>query len=77
MNVMRMNQGYKNKCSIVGEEPNVDATRFFLLLIYLLKNGNKPLWDECINYSKLSIVAYMLTIKLDHRLSEVDYEKII
>jgi predicted component of type VI protein secretion system len=29
------------------------------------------------NYSKLSIVAQVFTIKSDHELSEADYDKII
>jgi hypothetical protein len=39
MNVIGMNQGYANECSIIDEEPNVDATRFF----DLLKDYDKPL----------------------------------
>jgi hypothetical protein len=27
------------------------------LYLYLLKDSNKSLWDECINHSKLSVVA--------------------
>jgi len=53
MDVMRMNQGNVNQCSIVEEEPNADATRFF----YLLKDFDKPLWDGCTNHNKLSVVA--------------------
>jgi len=30
MNVMRMNHGHASQCSIVDEEPNADATIFFL-----------------------------------------------
>jgi len=29
MNVMRMNQYYVSQYSIINEEPNVDATKFF------------------------------------------------
>jgi len=32
MDAMRMNQGNVSQCSIVEEEPNTDATRFFDLL---------------------------------------------
>jgi hypothetical protein len=53
MDVMRMNQGNVNQCSILEEEPNADATRFF----YLLKDFDKPLWDGCTNHNKLSVVA--------------------
>jgi len=39
MNAMRMNEGYVGECSIINEELNVDATRFF----ELLKDCDKPL----------------------------------
>ena len=32
IDAMRMNQSYANECSIIDEEPNTDATRFFDLL---------------------------------------------
>jgi hypothetical protein len=31
MDVMRMNQSHVGQCSIIDEEPNVDATKFFLI----------------------------------------------
>jgi hypothetical protein len=31
LNVMEMNQSHVGQCPIVDEEPNVDATRFFLI----------------------------------------------
>jgi hypothetical protein len=43
----------------------------------MLKDSDKPLWDGCTNHSKLSAVAQMFTIKSDHGLSEVGYDKII
>ena len=43
----------------------------------MLKDSDKPLWDGCTNHSKLSVVAQVFTIKLDHGLSEVRYDKII
>ena len=49
MDVMRMNQGDVGECSIVDKETNADATKFF----DLLKDFNKPLWNGCINHSKL------------------------
>jgi len=61
MDAMRMNQGNISQCSIIEEEPNVDATRFF----DLLKDSDKPLWDGCTNHSKLSAVSQVFTIKLD------------
>jgi hypothetical protein len=73
MDAMRMNQGNVNQCLIVEEEPNADATRFF----DLLKDSDEPLWDGCTNHSKLSVVAQVFTIKSDHGLSEVGYDKII
>jgi len=39
MDAMRMNQGNASQCSIVEEEHNADATRFF----DLLKGSDKPL----------------------------------
>ena len=59
INAMRMNQGYTGQCPMVDEEPNADATKFF----DLLKHSDKPLWDECTNHSKLSVVAQVFTIK--------------
>jgi len=75
MDTMRMNQGYADQCSIVDEEPNADTTRFFFL--YLLKDFDVPLWDGFINKSKLLPVAQVFTIKLDHRLSKANYERIV
>jgi hypothetical protein len=73
MDAMRMNQGNVSQCPIVEEEPNADATRFF----YLLKDSDEPLWDDCTNHSKLSVVAEVFTIKSDHGLSDAGYDKII
>jgi hypothetical protein len=73
MYAMRMNEGNVSECPIVEEEPNADATRFF----DLLKDSNELLWDGCTNYSKLSVVAQVFTIKSDHGLSEAGYNKII
>jgi len=73
MDAMRMNQGNVSQCSIVEEEANVDTTRFF----DLLKDSDEPLWDGCTNHSKLSAVAQVFTIKSNHVLSEVGYDKII
>jgi hypothetical protein len=73
MDAMRMNQGNVSECPIIEEEPNADAARFFDLLKY----SDEPLWDGCTNYSKLSAVAQVFTIKSDHGLSEAGYDKII
>jgi hypothetical protein len=70
---MRMNQSHVDQYPIIDEEPNVDATWFF----DLLKDSDKLLWDNCINHSKLSVVAHVFTIKSDHGLSEVGYDRII
>jgi hypothetical protein len=42
-----------------------------------LKDSDKPLWDGCTNHSKLSVVAQVFTIKLNHGLSEAGYDIII
>jgi hypothetical protein len=73
IDAMRMNQGNVSQCPIVEEEPNADAARFF----DLLKDSDELLWDGYTNHSKLSAVAQVFTIKSDHRLSEVRYDKII
>jgi hypothetical protein len=73
MDAMRMNQGNVSPCLIIEEEPNADAARFF----DLLKDSDEPLWDGCTNHSKLLVVAQVFTIKSDHGLSEVGYDKII
>jgi hypothetical protein len=44
---------------------------------YLLKDSDKPLWDGCINHSKLSPVAQVFTIKSGHGLSETGCDKIV
>jgi hypothetical protein len=73
MDAMKMNQGNVSQCPIGEEEPNADVTRFF----DLLKDSNEPLWDDCMNHSKLSAVAQVFNIKSDHGLSEAGYDKII
>jgi len=73
MDAMRMNQGNVSQCPIIEEEPNADAARFF----DLLKDFDEPLWDGCINHSKLSVIAQVFTIKLDQGLREARYDKII
>jgi hypothetical protein len=42
-----------------------------------LKDSNEPLWDGSTNHNKLSVVEQVFTIKSDHELSEVGYDKII
>jgi hypothetical protein len=73
MDAMRMNQGYANEYPIVDEEPNTDTTRFF----ELLKDSDEPLWDGCINHSKLSVVAHVFIIKSVCGLSKAGYDEII
>jgi len=73
MDAMRMNQGNVNQCPIIEEESNADTARFF----DLLKDSDEPLWDGCTNHGKLSAVAQVFTIKSNHGLSEVGYDKII
>jgi hypothetical protein len=43
----------------------------------LLKDSDEPLWDDCTNHSKLSIVAQMFTIKSNSGLSEAGYDRIV
>jgi len=73
IDVIGMNQDYFGQYSIIDEEPNEEMTRFF----DLLKDSDKPLYDGCINYSKLSVVAHVFTIKSNHGLSEVGYNRIV
>jgi hypothetical protein len=73
MDAIGMNQGHAGLYPIVNEEPNANMTRFF----YLLKDFEEPLWDDCTNHSKLSIVIQVFNIKSDHRLSEAGYDRII
>jgi hypothetical protein len=73
MDAMRMSEGNVIECPIIEEESNTDAARFF----DLLKDSDEPLWDGYTNHSKLSAVAQVFTIKLDHGLSEAGYDKII
>jgi hypothetical protein len=69
MDAMRMNQGNVSQCSIIEEDLNADAARFF----DLLKDSDEPLWDGCTNQGKLSAIAQVFTIKSDHGLR---YQKI-
>jgi hypothetical protein len=73
IDVMWMNQGYVSECSIIDEKPNADVTRFF----DLLKDFDEPLWDGCTNHSKLLVIRHVFTIKSEHRLSEVGYDRIV
>ena len=43
----------------------------------LLKDYNEPLWDGCTNHNKLSVVAQVFTINLNHKLSEAAYDTIV
>jgi len=73
MDAMRISEGNVSESSIVEEEPNADAARFF----DLLKDYDELLWDGCSHHSKLLVVAQVFTIKSDHGLSEAGYDKII
>jgi hypothetical protein len=73
MDAMRISEGNVSESSIVEEEPNADAARFF----DLLKDSDELLWDGCSHHSKLLVVAQVFTIKSDHGLSEAGYDKII
>jgi hypothetical protein len=73
MDAMIMNQGHTGHYPIVDEELNANATKFF----YFLKDSDKLLNDGCTNHSTLSAVAQVFIIKLDHRLSEASYDRIV
>ena len=73
IDAMRMNQCNVIQCPIIEEGPNGDAIRFFDLLKY----SDKLLWDGCTNHNKLLVVAQVFTIKSDHGLSKVTYDKIM
>jgi len=47
---------------------------FFL---YILKDYDKPLWDGCINHSKLSVIAQVFTVKSNYGLSGIGYDRIV
>jgi hypothetical protein len=53
IDAMRINNDYLDKCSLIDEERNVDATRFFKLL----KDFIEPLWNEFTNHSKLLVIS--------------------
>jgi hypothetical protein len=58
VNAMIINHGYSSEGLCVDKELNVDATRFFKLL----KDSDELLWNECTNYSKLSVIIRMFII---------------
>jgi len=43
----------------------------------MLKDYDKSLWDGCTNYSKLSVVAQVFTIKSNYGLNGDGYDRII
>jgi len=47
------------------------------MVFNLLKYSNKLLWYGYTNHNKLSAIAHVFTIKSDHELSKIDYEKIV
>jgi hypothetical protein len=47
------------------------------MVFNLLKYSNKLLWYGYTNHNKLSAIAQVFTIKSDHELSKIDYEKIV
>jgi hypothetical protein len=42
-----------------------------------LKDYDKPLWDGCINHSKLSVIAQVFTVKSNYGLSGIGYDRIV
>jgi len=71
MSAMRMNQDNASECSIIDKKPNVDATRF----LNLLKDSNKPLWDEYTNHNKYLAFTQVFITKSDYKLNEVGCDK--
>ena len=70
MDKIRMNQTIIGECPILDEELNIG-------MAYLLKYYDEPLWDGFTNHNKLLVVAYVFTISLDYRLSEVGYDRVV
>jgi hypothetical protein len=73
IDAMRMNQGHAGQFPIIDKEPNANVAIFF----YLLKDFDEPLWNGCINHNKLSVIAYVFIIKLDHGLNDASYDRIV
>jgi hypothetical protein len=73
MDAMRINQGWCRWMFNHRWKTNADAARVF----DFLKDFDQPLWDVCINHGKLLVVTQVFTIKLEHELSEVDYNRIV
>jgi len=74
MDAMRMNQGYVGECLVIDEEPNAYAANFF---IYQKTPTNHYGMSAQIIASKLSVVAQVFTIKLDHGLSKFSCDIIV
>ncbi|KAL6530396.1 hypothetical protein OROHE_014749 [Orobanche hederae] len=55
-----------------GEPPNPDAKKFY----DMLEAANEPLWDGCEKHTKLSLVARLMSIKAENRMSEKCYDQI-
>ena len=73
MDAMRMNKNYSGEYLIIDEKQKCKRN----LVFYLLKDSDKPLWDECTNHNKLSVVTQVFTVKSEHGLSEVGYDRIV
>ncbi|KAL6579029.1 hypothetical protein OROMI_009245 [Orobanche minor] len=54
------------------EPPNPDAKKFY----DMLEAANEPLWDGCEKHTKLSLVARLMSIKAENRMSEKCYDQI-
>ena len=44
---------------------------------HFLKDYDEPLWNTCTNHNKLLVITHVFTIKLDHKLIETGYDKIV
>jgi len=51
--------------------------RCIYVFFYLLKDSDEPSWEGCTNHSKLLVIAWVFTIKLDYDKSEAGYDNII
>ena len=62
--------GPQFKANIVEESQNTTAQNFY----DMLNAANQEVWPNCQTHSQLSVIARMLHIKSEHRLSERCYD---
>jgi hypothetical protein len=73
IDTIKINYGYSGESSRVDEESNIDAVRCF----ELFKDFDESLWDGCTNYSNLSAITRVFTVKSEYGLSKTHYDNII